>query len=79
MDQNEDEEVEIKIEPIQNYLKFTNLDAVNQSDYQSAIQMDNDYFNRSQINTEEPLVESTKEPNITSRKVHFSFDKNSLD
>ena len=36
LDQN-DEEVEIKIEPIQNYLKFTSLDAVNQSDYQTAI------------------------------------------
>jgi len=44
LDQQDDQDIEIKIEPIQNYLKFSNIGAVNSNDYQEAIQMDNDYF-----------------------------------
>ena len=33
----DDQEVEIKIEPIQNVLKFSNLDAINTAEYQNAI------------------------------------------
>ena len=46
---DQDDEVEIKIEPIQNYLKFSNIGGVNSGEYQEAIQMmDTDYFGRSQ-------------------------------
>lgn len=45
---DQDDEVEIKIEPIQNYLKFSNIGGVNSGEYQEAIQMmDRDYFGRS--------------------------------
>jgi len=74
--------VEIEIEPIQNHLKFSNMNALNSSQYQSAIQMESNYFGDGRPTDEDLSQEPSKsrEVNVSGhRKLHFSFDKNSLD
>ena len=58
------------------------MNALNSSQYQTAIQMESNYFGEMRAVDDEFTQESSskREANVSGhRKLHFSFDKNSLD
>lgn len=58
------------------------MSALNSNQYQTAIKMESNYFGEMRVVDEEFTQEpsSQKEANISGhRKLHFSFDKNSID